>query len=70
MPGVQSPSSESKEQSEELLKLTAAAGPIHIPVSGSRVPPSGMPTRIPAAFASLACLGLNTGLLWYLFGLD
>lgn len=24
----------------------------------------------PAAFASLACLGLNCGLLWYLFGLD
>ena len=24
----------------------------------------------PAALASLACLGLNTGLLWYLFGLD
>lgn len=25
---------------------------------------------VPAAVASLACLGLNTGLLWYLFGLD
>jgi hypothetical protein len=24
----------------------------------------------PAAFASLACLGLNAGLLWYLVGLD
>jgi len=24
----------------------------------------------PAALASLACLGLNSGLLWYLFGLD
>ena len=27
-------------------------------------------TVVPAAFASLACLGLNAGLLWYLFGLD
>lgn len=25
---------------------------------------------IPAALASLGCLGLNVGLLWYLFGLD
>ncbi|MEO8681306.1 MAG: DUF6755 family protein [Vicinamibacterales bacterium] len=25
---------------------------------------------IPAAVGSLACLGLNAGLLWYLFGLD
>ena len=25
---------------------------------------------IPAAVASLGCLGLNTGLLWYLFSLD
>lgn len=25
---------------------------------------------VPAALASLACLGLNGGLLWYLFGLD
>ena len=25
---------------------------------------------VPAALASLACLGLNTGLLWYLFRLD
>ena len=25
---------------------------------------------VPAAAASLGCLGLNTGLLWYLFGLD
>lgn len=24
----------------------------------------------PAAFASLVCLGLNCGLLWYLYGLD
>jgi hypothetical protein len=24
----------------------------------------------PAAVASLICLGLNTGLLWYLFGLE
>jgi len=24
----------------------------------------------PAALASLACLGLNAGLLWYLYGLD
>ena len=27
-------------------------------------------TVVPAAFGSLACLGLNTGLLWYLVGLD
>lgn len=27
-------------------------------------------TVVPAACASLACLGLNVGLLWYLFGLD
>lgn len=27
-------------------------------------------TVVPAAVGSLACLGLNTGLLWYLFGLD
>lgn len=27
-------------------------------------------TVVPAAFASLACFGLNAGLLWYLFGLD
>jgi hypothetical protein len=27
-------------------------------------------TVFPAAFVSLACLGLNAGLLWYLFGLD
>jgi hypothetical protein len=27
-------------------------------------------TVVPAALASLACLGLNVGLLWYLFGLD
>jgi hypothetical protein len=27
-------------------------------------------TVLPAALASLACLGLNIGLLWYLFGLD
>jgi uncharacterized protein DUF6755 len=27
-------------------------------------------TVVPAAVASLACLGLNAGLLWYLFGLD
>jgi hypothetical protein len=27
-------------------------------------------TLVPAALASLACLGLNAGLLWYLFGLD
>ncbi len=27
-------------------------------------------TVVPAALVSLACLGLNTGLLWYLFGLD
>lgn len=27
-------------------------------------------TVVPAAVVSLACLGLNTGLLWYLFGLD
>jgi multidrug resistance efflux pump len=27
-------------------------------------------TVVPAAMGSLACLGLNTGLLWYLFGLD
>jgi len=25
---------------------------------------------VPAGFASLACLGLNAGLLWYLLGLD
>jgi hypothetical protein len=25
---------------------------------------------VPAALASLACLGLNAGLLWYLFRLD
>jgi hypothetical protein len=25
---------------------------------------------VPAALASLACLGLNTGLLWYLFRLS
>ena len=24
----------------------------------------------PAAIASLVCLGLNVGLLWYLYGLD
>ena len=24
----------------------------------------------PAAFASLVCLGLNAGLLWYLFGME
>ena len=27
-------------------------------------------TVVPAAVASLACLGLNGGLLWYLFGLE
>lgn len=27
-------------------------------------------TVVPAGFASLACLGLNGGLLWYLLGLD
>ena len=27
-------------------------------------------TVVPAAFGSLACLGLNAGLLWYLFQLD
>jgi len=27
-------------------------------------------TVAPAAVTSLACLGLNAGLLWYLFGLD
>ena len=27
-------------------------------------------TLVPAAVASLACLGLNAGLLWYLLGLD
>ncbi len=27
-------------------------------------------TVVPAAVGSLVCLGLNTGLLWYLFGLD
>lgn len=27
-------------------------------------------TVIPAAVASLVCLGLNTGLLWYLFSVD
>jgi len=27
-------------------------------------------TVVPAALASLVCLGLNSGLLWYLFGLD
>ena len=25
---------------------------------------------VPAAFASLVCLGLNAGLLWFLFGQD
>lgn len=25
---------------------------------------------LPAALASLVCLGLNAGLLWYLYGLD
>ena len=25
---------------------------------------------IPAALVSIGCLGLNTGLLWYLYGLD
>ena len=25
---------------------------------------------VPAGFVSLACLGLNAGLLWYLLGLD
>ena len=25
---------------------------------------------LPAAIASLICLGLNAGLLWYLYGLD
>ena len=25
---------------------------------------------LPAGLASLACLGLNAGLVWYLFGLD
>ncbi len=25
---------------------------------------------LPAALTSLVCLGLNAGLLWYLFGLD
>jgi hypothetical protein len=25
---------------------------------------------LPAALTSLGCLGLNVGLLWYLFGLD
>ena len=25
---------------------------------------------VPAAFVSLVCLGLNAGLLWYLFGQD
>jgi len=27
-------------------------------------------TVVPAAVVSVACLGLNTGLLWYLFGFD
>jgi hypothetical protein len=27
-------------------------------------------TVVPAAVGSLACFCLNTGLLWYLFGLD
>ena len=27
-------------------------------------------TVVPAALASAGCLGLNVGLLWYLFGLD
>ena len=27
-------------------------------------------TVVPAAFGSLACFGLNAGLLWYLVGLD
>jgi len=27
-------------------------------------------TVVPAAVVSLACLGLNSGLLWYLFGLE
>jgi hypothetical protein len=27
-------------------------------------------TVVPAALTSLACLGLNAGLLWYLFALD
>lgn len=27
-------------------------------------------TAVPAALASLACLGLNLGLLWYIFRLD
>lgn len=27
-------------------------------------------TVVPAAVASLACLGLNAGLLWYLYRLD
>lgn len=27
-------------------------------------------TVVPAALGSLACLGLNAGLLWYLVGLD
>jgi hypothetical protein len=27
-------------------------------------------TVVPAALGSLACLGLNAGLLWYLSGLD
>jgi multidrug resistance efflux pump len=27
-------------------------------------------TLVPAALGSLACLGLNAGLLWYLFRLD
>ena len=27
-------------------------------------------TVVPAAVASLACLALNAGLLWYLFGMD
>ena len=27
-------------------------------------------SRVPAALVSLACLGLNAGLLWYLFRLD
>jgi hypothetical protein len=27
-------------------------------------------TVVPAAVGSLVCLGLNAGLLWYLFGLE
>lgn len=29
-----------------------------------------MTILLPAALASLVCLGLNAGLLWYLYGLD